>query len=75
MTGLEYQRLVPEEYLVFGTVCKTLVTNAPSSMLNFPKNGGDSRKLMKVQEPVQHFSEQCRHYVPEQNIIALLKTE
>ena len=45
------------------------------SMLNSPKNGGDSRKLMKVKEPEQHFGEQCGHYVPEQNIITLMKTE
>ena len=39
-------------------------------MLDFPENEGDSRKLKKVQELVQHFcGEQCsRHYVPKQNI-------
>ena len=34
----------------------------------FPESEGDSRKLKKVQELVQHFCEQCRHYVPKQNI-------
>ena len=38
------------------------------SMLDFPENEGDSRKLKKVQELLQHFQEQCRHYVPKQNI-------
>ena len=38
------------------------------SMLNIPENEGDSRKLKKVQELVQHFQEQCRNYVPKQNI-------
>ena len=38
-------------------------------MLHFPENEGGSRKLKKVQELVQHFCEQCRHYVPKQNII------
>ena len=38
------------------------------SMLDFPENERDSRKLKKVQELVQHFRKQCRHYVPEQNI-------
>ena len=38
------------------------------SMLNFPENLGDKRKLEKVQEVVQHFSEQCRHYVPKRKI-------
>ena len=37
-------------------------------MINFPENEGDSRKLKKVQELVQHFQEQCRHYVSKQNI-------
>ena len=37
-------------------------------MLNFPGNEADSRKLKKVEELVQHFSEQCRHYVPKENI-------
>ena len=37
-------------------------------MLDFPENEGDSRKLKKVEELVQHFSGQCRHYVPKQNI-------
>ena len=37
-------------------------------MLDFQENEGDSRKLKKVEELVQHFSEQCRHYVPKQNI-------
>ena len=27
------------------------------SILHFPENEGDSRKLKKVQEPGQHFSE------------------
>ena len=36
-------------------------------MLDFPENEGD-RKLKKVEELVQYFSEQCRHYVPKQNI-------
>ena len=40
----------------------------PHSMLDFPENEGDSRKLKKVEELVQHFSDQCRHYVPKQNI-------
>ena len=38
------------------------------SMLNFPENEGDSRKLRKVQGLVQHFQDQCRDYVPKQNI-------
>ena len=38
------------------------------SMLDFPENERDDRKLKKVQELVQHFCEQCRHYVPKQNI-------
>ena len=39
------------------------------SILGFPENEGDSRKLKKVQELAQHFCKQCRHYdVPEQNI-------
>ena len=38
------------------------------SMLNIPENEEDSRKLKKVQELVQHFQEQCTHYVPKQNI-------
>ena len=33
-------------------------------MLDFQENEGDSRKLKKVQELVQHF----RHYVSKQNI-------
>ena len=37
-------------------------------MLNFLENEGDSRKLKKVQELVQHFREQCKHYVPKQDI-------
>ena len=37
-------------------------------MLNSRENEGDRRKLKKVEEQVQDFSEQCRHYVPEQNI-------
>ena len=37
-------------------------------MLNSRGNEGDCRKLKKLEELVQHFSEQCRHYVPEQNI-------
>ena len=31
-------------------------------MIDFPGSEGDSRKLKKVQELVQHFCEQCRHY-------------
>ena len=38
------------------------------TMLGIPKNEGDSRILKKVQELVQHLSEQHRHYVPRQNI-------
>ena len=37
-------------------------------VLDFPENEGDSRKLKKVQELFQHFSEQCSHYVSKQNI-------
>ena len=37
------------------------------SWLDILENEGDSRKLKKVQELVQHFSEQCKHYVPKQN--------
>ena len=40
----------------------------PHSMLNFPENEGDRRNLNKVQELLQHFCEQCRHYAPKQNI-------
>ena len=36
-------------------------------MLNFPENKGDSRKLKKALELVQHFSGQCRHHVPKHN--------
>ena len=36
-------------------------------ILDFTENEEDSRKLKKVQELVQHFSEQCRH-VPSYNI-------
>ena len=32
------------------------------------ENEGDSRKLEKVQELVEHLCEQCRHYVPKQNV-------
>ena len=36
-------------------------------MLYFPENEGDSRELKEVEELVQHFEEQCRHYyVPKQ---------
>ena len=36
-------------------------------MLYFPENEGDSRELKEVEELVQHFGEQCRHYyVPKQ---------
>ena len=35
------------------------------SMFDFPENAGDSRKLEKAQE---HYTEQCRHYIPKQNI-------
>ena len=38
------------------------------SMLDIPENEGDSRKLKKVQELVQHFREQCRRYVQKGNI-------
>ena len=38
------------------------------SMLDFPENERDSRKLKKVQELVQRFQDQCRHYVPKQKI-------
>ena len=34
-------------------------------MLDFPEYKGNSRKLKKVQELVQHFR---RHYVPKQSI-------
>ena len=37
------------------------------SMFDFPENKRHNRKLKKVQQLVQHFSEQCRH-VPKQNI-------
>ena len=37
-------------------------------MLNFPEYEEDSRKLKKVQDRIQHFREQCRHYVLNQNI-------
>ena len=37
-------------------------------MLNFPENDGDSRKLKKPEELVQHFSKQFRHYIPAHNI-------
>ena len=37
-------------------------------MLDFPENKGNGKKLKKVEELVQHFREQCRHYVPKQNI-------
>ena len=33
------------------------------SMLGFQENEGDRRKLKKVEELVQHFSEECRHYL------------
>ena len=36
-------------------------------MLDFQENEGDSRALKKVQELVQHFREQCKHYVLTQN--------
>ena len=32
-------------------------------MVNFPGNEGDSRKLRKVLELVQHFREQCIFYL------------
>ena len=41
------------------------------SMLNFPKNEGDSRKLKKVKALVQHFSEQLRHFAPKQNCVSI----
>ena len=37
-------------------------------MLDFPEKEGDSRKLKKVEELVQHFSEQYKHYLSKQNI-------
>ena len=37
-------------------------------MLSFPEDESDSRKLKKVEELVQHFRDQCRNYVPKQNI-------
>ena len=37
-------------------------------MLDISENEGDSRKLTKVQEIVQHVSDQCRYYVPKQNM-------
>ena len=43
-------------------------TDATCSMLNFPENERDSRKLKKIQELVQHFQEQCRYFLPKQNI-------
>ena len=39
-----------------------------STVCSIPENKGDSRKLKKVQELVQHFCEQCRHYVPKQDL-------
>ena len=33
------------------------------SMLGFQENEGDRRKLKKVEELVQHFSEECRHHL------------
>ena len=41
--------------------------DAPRYMLDFTENERNSRKLKKVQELVQHFWEQCRHYVAKQN--------
>ena len=39
------------------------------SMLHFPENEGDTGKLKKVQNLVQHFSEQFRnYYVPKKNV-------
>ena len=38
------------------------------SMIDFLEREGDSRDLKKVQELVQHFCEQCKRYVPKQNI-------
>ena len=35
------------------------------SMFDFPENAGYSRKLEKAKE---HYTEQCRHYIPKQNI-------
>ena len=38
-------------------------------MLDFPENEGDSRKLKKIEEVAQHFSEQCRHYyLPKEDV-------
>ena len=37
-------------------------------MLDFSEIERDSRKLKKVQELVQHFCEQFRHYVTKENI-------
>ena len=33
------------------------------SMLGFLENEENRRKLKKVEELVQHFSEECRHYI------------
>ena len=41
-------------------------------MRDFPENKGDNRKLKKVQKLVQHFQEQCRHYVPKHNVNYML---
>ena len=38
------------------------------SILNFPENEGDSRKLNKVEKVVHYFRKQCRHYVAKQNV-------
>ena len=38
------------------------------SVLDFPENEEDSRKLKKEHEVVQHFREQCIPYVPKRNI-------
>ena len=37
-------------------------------ILDFPENEGGTKKLKKVQELVQPFKQQCRHYVSKQNI-------
>ena len=37
------------------------------SLLDFPENERDSRKLKKVQKLVQQFSVQCRHVYTKTN--------
>ena len=36
-----------------------------NSMLDFPANEGDSRKLENI---FKHFSEQCRDHLPKRNV-------